>query len=919
MISALLIAALQQVPPLPPTPRVPDPGVIATDQRVTPAGVQTVFRGRVAGVRFGSEASEIWVAVPGHAYRMDWRAGRVLSVASFSGTPGVHGLAVDPLTGRLFVSSVGRLPASVANSRTPGAPVPASARVVAQLNAYDGAADTAAPLEPLLSSGALGSYMAGGPAVASHANASGRRVAVLPLPADDKVAVVDADSGALLQLVDAGVLPVAAVVSADGSQAWVTDFGGPKPTSRDRAARQCCDPMAEPVRVDERGIAEPGTVSRIDLVTGEVTATVVVGRHPTGVAWDTVRGRLYVADGNGDAVSVVDTRRARSLGTIQVAPFVERKVGLAPTAVALSPDGGTLYVALGGANAVAVYDVSGSAGRGALRGLIPTGWYPSSLAVSPDGTTLAVGTLLGVGSGAGSTRGSPGKWGRYVHSVRGSVNVITVPTDAELAAYTTSVARNDRLTLVGRGVAASVAPRRGVPARAVPERPGEPSLIDRVVFIIKENRTYDQIFGDMGRGASDSSLVIYGRDVTPNAHALADRYVLLDHFFASGGNSADGHQWLTQANETEYPMWPLYAGRSYPSEGDDPLTYSVGGFLWEAAESKGKSVAVFGEYAPAPSNYDATVRQRLLAAYRDSTTDGPAFFRARFAQMYDTRSDIPSLDEVLVRDYPGWTQETPDVTKADDFLEHLSEWNAQGSMPDLVMMVLPSNHTNGTAPGWSTPKASVADNDLALGRVVEGLTHSPFWKSMAILVVEDDAQDGVDHIDGHRTVALAISPYARRQVIDSTFYSQPSMVKTIELMLGLPAMSMFDLVATDMRASFVGPGEAPDLTPYTALTPKQSLYDVNPPASSLTGEEKKAALQSARMRFDVPDAAPSDLLNRILWHDARGWSTPYPGVRHALFFPMSVDLADDQREERGEGRAGDPGEVRSEAPRGGGR
>jgi DNA-binding beta-propeller fold protein YncE len=905
MIIALVVAALQQVPPPQPRSSVPDPGVIATDQRVTPAGVQTVFEGRVAGVRFGSAASELWVAVPGWAYRMDWRAGRVLSAAAFDGTPGVHGVAVDPLTRRVFVASVGRLPAGFATGRTPGAPTPVDARATAQLTAFDGSATGGGAPPPALSSGPLGSYMAGGPAVARRANASGRRVAVVPLPADDEVAILDADSGELVHLVGAGVLPVAAVVSDDGARAWFTNFGGPRPTRRDRAASQCCDPMAEPVRVDGRGIAEAGTVSRLDLVTGEITATVVVGRHPTGIAWDTARARLYVADGNGDAVSVVDTRRGDRLADIRVAPFDETQTGLAPTAVALSPDGATLYVALGGANAVAVYDVSGRRGA-ALKGLIPTGWYPSSLDVSPDGSTLAVGTLLGVGSGEGETSGSPGKRGRYVHAVRGSVNVVAVPTDAELAAYTVSVAANDRLTLRGRGARGSLAPHRDEAARAVPQRPGEPSLIDHVVFIIKENRTFDQVFGDMGRGASDSSLVIYGRDVTPNAHALADRYVLLDHFFASGGNSADGHQWLTQANETEYPMWPLYRGRSYPSEGDDPLTYSVGGFLWEAARAKGRTVAVFGEYAPAPSDSIPAVRRRLLAEYRDSVPHRPGYFRDVLRRMYDTHSEIPSLDEVLVREYPGWTQETPDVIKADVFLEHLREWEAAGSMPNLVMMVLPSNHTNGTSPGWSTPKASVADNDLALGRVAEGLTHSPFWKSMAVLVVEDDAQNGVDHVDGHRTAALAISPYARRHVVDSTFYSQPSMVKTVELMLGLPALSMFDLVATDMRASFVGPGARPDLTPYTALVPRQSLYDVNPPASSLRGPAKEAALASARMRFDIPDAAPSDLLNRILWHDARGWNTPFPGVRHALFFPMSVDLADDERRERGERDPGSP-------------
>jgi len=242
----------------------------------------------------------------------------------------------------------------------------------------------------------------------------------------------------------------------------------------------------------------------------------------------------------------------------------------------------------------------------------------------------------------------------------------------------------------------------------------------------------------------------------------------------------------------------------------------------------------------------------------------------------------------------------PDVAKADVILEYLREWEAKGSMPNLVIVSLPSDHTNGTSPGWCTPKACNADNDLALGRIVEGFSHSPFWKSMAIFAVEDDAQNGVDHIDGHRTVALVASPYARRGVIDATFYGQPSMVKTIELMLGLPALSLFDLVATDMRASFIGPDEVPTFAPYTALMPTQSLFDVNQRVGAITGphaaERRRAALASARMNFSDPDAAPAELLNRILWHDARGWGVPYPEVKRSLFFPMAVDIEDEDRE-----------------------
>jgi hypothetical protein len=270
--------------------------------------------------------------------------------------------------------------------------------------------------------------------------------------------------------------------------------------------------------------------------------------------------------------------------------------------------------------------------------------------------------------------------------------------------------------------------------------------------------------------------------------------------------------------------------------------------------------------------------------------------------MFNTRSEIPSLDKVLVREYPGWSQEVPDVAKSEVILDHLKAWESRGEMPNLVMVILPSDHTQGLSAGWCAPKACVADNDLALGRIVEGLSHSTFWKDMAILVVEDDAQDAVDHIDGHRTVAMVASPWARRGVIDSTFYSLPSMVKTIELMLGLPALSMFDLVATDMRASFRGAGEAPDLAPYTALEPAQSLYEVNVKVGDISGpfakERRAAARESARMNFSEPDAAPSDRLNRMLWHDARGWDVKYPGVRQALFFPLSVDLTDDEKDER---------------------
>lgn len=906
---ALAFQVRAATPPLPQRD-IANPGVIATDQRVTPAGVQSVFTGRVYGVRFGASSSELWVAAPGGAYRLNWSDNRVLAHGAYDGRAGVQGVAFDAATKRAYVTSIGRLPVAVANNRRPGVKETPGSAVVAQLRAFgsgiDSSSGVAAPASAELAfrSDSLGDYLAGAPSFAKAKNVSGHRPLVVPLPANDRLAILDADDGTPLGGVALGVLPVASVTSDDGSTAWVTVFGGPKPTSRSRAVRQCCDPRVEPVRVDARGIALRGSVVRVDLVRQQVTATIETELHASGIAWDQARGLLYVVNGNSDNITLVDTRTARRLGTLAIAPFHERKIGLSPTAVALSPDGRTLYVALGGINAVAQYDVSaGTAEAATLRGLIPTGWYPTSLDVSADGSTLAVGTLLGVGSGPGETSGHPGAKGGYVHAVRGSVNVIALPSAAQLTAYTTSVAQNNRLTLT-RDVARTLAPRRNVAAQAVPERPGEPSPIQHVVFIIRENRTFDQVLGDLGKGAGDPSLVMYDRAVTPNAHALSEQFVTLDHFFASGGNSADGHQWLTQANETEYPYWPLYHGRSYPSEGEDPLAYSSGGFLWEAAQKAQKRVTIFGEYAPSPKSEKPEIRTAVLDEWKNRASLPPGYFRKRLGALYHTRSDIPSLDRALVREYPGWTLGVPDVAKAEVILDHLREWEAAKSMPHLTLVILPSDHTAGTEAGMCTPKSCVADNDLALGKIVEGLSHSSFWPTMAILVVEDDAQDAVDHIDGHRTVALVASPYARRGVVDSTFYSQPSMVKTIELMLGLPALAMFDLVATDMRASFLAPGDKPDATPYTALEPKQTLYDRNQQVGAITGphaaERRAAARASARMDFSSPDAAPSDRLNRILWHDARGWDVTYPGVKRAVFFPLSVDLADDEREERAE-------------------
>jgi YVTN family beta-propeller protein len=828
-----------------PVRNVTDPGVVVTRQNTTPAGAQSVFEGRVYGVAFGANQEEIWVLGAKDVVALSWRENRVLATMPLEGKPGLQGVAADR-SGRVFISS-GTASDVRLNTVEKGA-----ARVIAR---------------------GLGGYTPGTVALAREKNPAGQRLAVIPIIAQNKAAVVDVETSRAVGSIPTGVAPVGAAINGTGTIAYVSNWAGRTPQPGDKTAPAGHTAKADPVVIDDRGIAATGTLTKINLTTLQPVKQIDVELHPVALVWDEARNRLYVANGNSDSVSVVDTQSDTVVRTFALKPFGAQARGVAPTALALTSDGATLFVACGGINAVAMVRTS----DGTTLGLIPTGWYPNGLSLSADNRLLAVSTLLGVGSGWRDEF-----WKRFVHSYRGSVNVLPVPDAAQLASYTTAVAENNRLPLTPTPSATTAAAAKAKPA-AIPSRAGEPSLIEHVVYIVKENRTYDQVFGDMKKGNGDPALVMFGEDVTPNHHRLADQFVLLDNFYASGGNSGDGHQWITQANESPYAMWPGWDGRSYPFDGTDPIAYSSGGFLWDYALRAKKTAQVFGEFAPRVQGGNAAGRIALLKRWREGDT---------FATTWNTTSPIQPLDGLLARNFPGYSTEIPDVVRARLFNAEVKKWEAAGKMPNLVFLQLPSNHTRGTTPGVHTPKAMVADNDLALGQIVETLTHSQFWKKMAIFVVEDDAQNGVDHVDGHRTVALALSPYVRRGHIDSTFYAHTSISKTIELILGLPTMSLFDLIANDMRASF---HDVADFTPYKAVEPKQSLDDVNPPANVLKGEARKAALASAKMRFDVPDAAPTDRLNKILWHDVRGWTVAYPGVKRAAFAPLSLDIDDDDR------------------------
>jgi len=815
-ITILLTAAAQQR-------IVSDPGVVTTHQAITPAGLQSVFNGRVYGVAFGKTTDELWVLHAGEVSLVDWKANKSLAHIAFEGSAGLGGILYDPSADRALVNIANHGEAELWSVRRDGSHI--SWKLGASAN-----------------SGAL---------------ASTGRIAVVPLIHGNALVIADLSKG-IVRTVKTEVAPFGAAISHDSTIAYVTNWGGRAPKPGDLTALAGKDRVV----TDDRGIASTGTVSRIDLILGAVEKTIPVSLHPTAIVWDEPSARLYVANSNQDSISVIDTNQNKVVQTFVLQPFQRKTPGVAPTALAISD--GILYVACGGINAIAVLDSK----DGKQKGLIPTAWYPNSLSISEG--HLAIGTLLGVGSG---WRDDPKH--KYVHSNRGSIHVLPIPSAAELASFTNAVTVNNLMVLPP----SDEKPRPGLKATPVPERAGEPSTIDHIVYIVKENRTYDQVLGDLGRGNGDPSFAIYGAEVTPNQHKLAREYVTLDNFYAAGGNSADGHQWLTQANETAYCLWPGYEGRSYPFDGSDPIAPSAGGFIWESAQKMKKTVRIFGEYAGLTTT-PGSARAEMLKQWKEGVD---------FTSKWNVVAPIAPLNKILARNFPAYSTNIPDVVRAQIFISELKKWD---TMPNLTLIQLPSNHTQGTASGASSAKAMVADNDLAVGQIVEALSHSKFWKTMQIFIIEDDAQNGVDHVDGHRTVALAAGPYIRRGSVDSTFYSNPGMLKTIELILGLPTLSLFDLIAADMRGSFT---EKPDFTPFTAEQPTHDLFEVNPPLKSLHGAARRDAEASMKMEWNIPDRAPAAKLNRILWADAKGYAVKYPSLVRGVFAPMAMDVDDDDR------------------------
>ncbi len=566
---------------------------------------------------------------------------------------------------------------------------------------------------------------------------------------------------------------------------------------------------------------------------------------------------LYVANANRNTVTVIDTEAGKAIETIGTAIDPKAPSGSTPSSLALSPDESMLFVANANTNNLAVVNVKEPGASGPL-GFIPVGWYPTSVRLSRDGKTIYVANGKGSTSKAnrdGPRPGFPRAGGPTIEYIgglfQGTLSIIPMPDARRMAAYSQTVYECSPLH---RGDPTGVRGAPPAPGHPIPAKVGDPSPIKYVVYVIKENRTYDQVFGDMPEGNGEPNICLFPEAITPNHHALAREFVLLDNFYVESEVSADGHEWSMGAYASDFVerIWPVgYRGDRrvpYPSEGVmlEPAK-PAGGYLWDKAAEKGISYRSYGEFvanAPKPG-LPATTPVKALEGHFD-----PMF------RSFDM-------------DYP-------DAKRADRFLEELAGFEKAGEMPQLVILKLPNDHTSGTSPGKWTVTACVGDNDLALGRVVEGLSKSRFWKQMAIFVVEDDAQNGSDHVDAHRTVALAISPYIKKHSVDSTLYSTSSMLRTMELILGLPPMSQFDASARPMYASFA---TQPDFAPYIH---RPAGVDIN----ERNRRDAPLAEVSKKLDLEIEDRNDDLLFNEIIWKAVKGKdSVMPPPVRSAFVMP----------------------------------
>ncbi|HAZ63231.1 MAG TPA: hypothetical protein DCZ72_06435, partial [Armatimonadetes bacterium] len=795
--------------------------MVPTSQMLRPVGRQVEFNGRPTDATLLAGDRLLAVANQSNVLIIDTQTGEVVATQGTPGGHSVHGIVA---------TADGRTVFTTNTSHTVG---------VWQLDAA-GAITAGEPLAvPGDGPGPAGLALSADEQTLYVATTRANRVWALPVAGGEGTSV------------EVGAVPYA--LQRVGDKLYVSNWGGRHATEDDA---RTASTSGTSIVVDERHLPNNGTVTVVDLPTLSVTSEIRVGLLPSGLAVNADGSRLYVANANSDSISIIDTARDRVVGTIEVKPEATLPFGSGLNDVAVSPDGTMLYAACGANNAVAAVRLRGD--RGQVLGWAPVGWYPGGLALSADGQQLAVINTKGVGTLSRDERHTS-------YDARGSVSLLDLAA-ADWPGWTARTLENNRAAIAAAGVEP---PRRNIAPVPLPERHGEPSLIKHVVYIIRENKTYDQVLGDLDFGRRDPSLVIFGEEFTPNTHKLAREFQLLDNFYCNGVLSADGHSWVTQGYVTSY-MEKSFGGwiRSYPDEGQDVLAYSPGGFIWDNVLGHGLTFRAYGELCK------PVVRSKVEGKAASWTNIYQDFIDDGVVQDFELSAvvDIPRLRDNLCPTVPGFAWEVPDVYRASEFIREMREAEATGDWPNLLMILLPEDHTVGTSPGFPTPGAMVADNDLAVGRIVEAVTNSKFWPETAIFIAQDDPQSGADHVDGHRSPAHVISPYTPRGGVNSTLYSQTGLMKTIELLLGLPPMNQLDLLAEPMRACFEGPL---DLTPFTSVPNNIPLDTMNPPRSALSGRALYFAELSESLDWSDGDLADNDALNRIIWHAQRG-DDPYP-------------------------------------------
>lgn len=600
-----------------------------------------------------------------------------------------------------------------------------------------------------------------------------------------------------------------------------------------------------------------GTLLRLDPAGLTILDSIRVGDHPSAMELSPDGSRLWVTNSNLNTVSVIDVAARKVSETLTTALSPQAPPGSTPNALAVDAVRQRLYVANADNNCLAVFDIS-LPGRSRSIGFIPVGWYPTSVRVRPGTGEVLVANGKGFLSRSNLKGPNPNSRTReeeYIGSMfRGSLSRFSAPDDAALALYSTRVYQNNRYTDQRSAHPGSDS------HNPIPPNTGGPSPIKYVFYVIKENRTYDQVFGDIPGGNGDPKLCLFPEEVTPNLHALVREFVLLDNFYADAEVSADGHNWSMGAYATDYTekTWPTqYGGRGgeYVYEGGAPIVFPSSGYLWDNCRRNGKTYRTYGEF---------TFNPRVPGDSATAATESLVGHVAPF--------------------YRGWDLNYSDVDRVKDWMKEFDEFERTGDLPQFQIIKLPNDHTEGTHSGSLTPRAFVAQNDLALGMLVERISRSRFWNESAIFVIEDDAQNGPDHVDAHRTEALVISPFVRRGTVDSELYSTSSMLRTMELILGLPPLTQFDAAATPMYASFAS---SPDLTPFRARPARFDIEERNP--ANAIGQERSDAFD-----FSVQDAIPDLELNDIIWKSLRGKHAEPPApVRSAFVQILRHDPEDD--------------------------